>query len=110
MEYAQDVDVPIGLDEVRDTVGAVQQDAHVLLGMKETVAHLRILREDLSALIDPFHRFRGSIGIISGDVLEDVLEPAKCFACPGYFGQDRMRRPISSFEMVRRASESARPR
>ena len=29
---------------------------------------------------------------------------------PGYLGHDRMRRPISSFEMVRLASESARPR
>jgi len=50
------------------------------------------------------------IWIVGGDVLEDILEPAKCFVCPGYLRHDRMRRPISSFEMVRRASESARPR
>ena len=48
--------------------------------------------------------------IVDGDVLEDVFEPTLGFFGPRYCCHARMRRPISSFEMVRFASESASPR
>ena len=69
-----------------------------------------VLREDLGALKYALDGLSSSFGIVRSDVLEDILEPAASFVSPGYLRHDRMRRPISSFEMVRRASESARPR
>jgi len=74
------------------------------------MAQLGILCQGLCPLEYALNRSTCRIGIVGGDVLEDVLEPAECFVCPGYLRHDRMRRAISSFEMVRRASESARPR
>ena len=74
------------------------------------MAKLGILCDGLSPLEYALNRPACRIRIVGRDVLEDVLEPAKRFACPDYLRHDRMRRPISSFEMVRRASESARPR
>ena len=74
------------------------------------MAQLGILRQGLSPLEYALNRSTCRIGIFGSNVLEYVFEPAKCFVCPGYLCHDRMRRPISSFEMVRRASESARPR
>lgn len=43
------------------------------------------------------------------NVRDDVLEPLSSFVGPRYC-HERMRRAISSFEMVRFASESASPR
>src|SRR6266850_2497046 len=78
--------------------------------MEIPVAHLRILSENLGALVNPLNGSRGCAWVVRGDVLEDVFEPSESLLSPGYLGHDRMRRPISSFEMVRFASESARPR
>jgi hypothetical protein len=40
----------------------------------------------------------------------NLEEPALRFCCPDYLRQDSIRRPISSFETVLPASESAMPR
>src|SRR5258706_5422468 len=69
-----------------------------------------MLSEDLGALVNPLNCTSGCAWIVRGDVLEDVFEPPESLVSPRYLGHDRMRRPISSFEMVRFASESARPR
>ncbi len=53
---------------------------------------------------------RRGLWIVRSDVLEDVLKPALGLERPGYFCHERMRRPMSSFDIVRLASESARPR
>ena len=50
------------------------------------------------------------VGIIRGDVLEDVFEPAWSLVGPRYCCHERMRCATSLFEMVRFASESASPR
>jgi hypothetical protein len=52
----------------------------------------------------------GGVGIIVGNVFEDVLEPALSFFGPRYRCHERMRCAICSFEMMRLASESASPR
>lgn len=66
--------------------------------------------ENLRALVDCFNRASSRFGIIESDILEDVFEPTLSFFGPRYCCHARMRRPISSFEMVRFASESASPR
>ena len=53
---------------------------------------------------------RGGLGIIRGNVFKDVGKPALGLVGPAYFCHDRMRRPISSFETARFASESVSPR
>ena len=110
MEDAEDVNVAIVFDEVGDTIVPVQEDAHVARGSGVEMTNLWEGGEDLRSLIDSLDRARRSVGVIGGDVLEDVLEPTLSFLGPGYFCHERMRRPISSLEMVRFASESASPR
>jgi hypothetical protein len=53
---------------------------------------------------------RRSLTILGGDVFKYVAKPALSLFRPAYFCHEGMRRPISSFEMVRLASESAIPR
>lgn len=74
------------------------------------MAHLRVLSQHLGALIIPLNGSLGCDRVVRRVVLEDVFDPPLSLIRPGYFGHDRMRRAISSFEMVRLASESARPR
>jgi len=64
----------------------------------------------LRPLVDALDRSCGGVGIIRGDVLEDVFEPALSLCGPRYCCHARMRRAMSSFEMVLFASESASPR
>ena len=110
MKHAKDVHISLFLDQVGDAELIVMEDADVARGLEEAVPQIRILGKNLSAFEYPLDGSARRIGIVSRDVLEDVLEPAECFVRPGYLRHDRIRRPISSFEMVRRASESARPR
>ena len=71
--------------------------------LREGCEHLRSLPNPLNCLS------RGP-RVICGDVLEDVPEPALSFLSPRYLCHERMRRPISSFETLRFAFESASPR
>ena len=110
MKDAKDVHISVLVDQVGDTELIMVQDADVALGMEEPVPQFGILGKNLSAFEYVLDGSARRIGIVSRDVLENVLEPAERFVRPGYLRHDRIRRPISSFEMVRRASESARPR
>ena len=110
VEDADDVDVSIVLHEVRDSVMPIQQDSDMARRCEVPVSDLRESRKDLRPFVDSLNRSARSGGIIRRDVLEDVLEPAPGFFGPRYFCHERMRRAISSFEMVRFASESASPR
>lgn len=74
------------------------------------MAHLRKFPQQLGSIIDALNRPCRRLRIIGSDVLVNVFQPALCLECPGYCCHERMRRPISSFEMERFASESARPR
>jgi len=110
VKHSKNVHASISLDQIGDAVMPVQENAHILARVQIAMTQFGILRQCLCPLEYALDRAIRRIGIIRGDVLEDVLEPAECFACPGYLRHDRMRRSISWFEMVRRASESARPR
>ena len=74
------------------------------------MAHLRKRNEVLRPLVDALDREGRGVRVIRGDVLENVFEPALGFRGPRYLCHERMRRAISSFEITRFASESARPR
>lgn len=82
----------------------------MLRGGLIAVANLRERREYLCPFINPLNRPKRGFWIICGNVLEDILEPASSFVGPCYRCHERIRRPISWFEMVRFASESARLR
>ena len=106
----KDVYVAIVLDEVSDSVMSVVEDADAARGNGVSVAYLGKCGKILRPLIDTLYGAGCSVRIIRGDILEDVLEPAPGLLSPGYFRHERMRRAISSFEIVRFASESASPR
>jgi len=85
---------------------------HATLSRRDLVAlaYLRELSENLRMFVNTLNRPDSYLRIIRGDVLEDVLDPLSSFIGPRYCCQERMRRTISSFEIVRFASESASPR
>lgn len=72
--------------------------------------HLGELPQQLSAIIDALDGPRRRLRIIGSNVLVNVLQPPLGLERPGYCCHERMRRPISSFEIARFASASARPR
>lgn len=72
--------------------------------------HLGELPQQLSAIIDALDGLRRRLRIIGSNVLVNVLQPLLSFKRPGYCCHDRMRRLISSLEIERFASASARPR
>lgn len=110
MEDTKNIDVSVVLHEVGDSVMPVEQDANVPRRDLIAVPDLGECGEYLCPFLNTLNRPSRSLRIIRGDVLEDILEPASSFIGPRYCRHERIRRPISSFEMVRFASESARPR
>lgn len=110
MEDAEDINVPIVLDQVGDPVMPIEEDSHMARRGRITMAHLGKGNEILRPLVDASDSASRGLRIIGGDVLEDVLEPALGFRRPRYLCHERMRRAMSSFEITRFASESASPR
>ena len=110
VEDAKNIDVSVALQEVGDSVMSVEQYANVSRRDLVAVADLRKLGENLRTIVNTLNRLSCSLRIIRGDVLEDLFEPLSSFVGPRYDCHERMRRPISSFEIVRFASESAIPR
>lgn len=110
MEDSKDVDFAIILDEVSNAVVAVEQYADITRRGGVTSAELRKPLEILGTLIDTLDGTCSRLRIVGGNVLIDIVKPALSLFGPAYFCHDRMRRPISSFEIVRLASESASPR
>ena len=106
----EDVDVPVVLDEIGDSVVPVEEDAHVARRCGVAIVDLREGRENLRPLIDSLSRAARGVGGFCGKVLENVFEPAFCLLGPDYFCHERMRGSISSLEIARFASESASPR
>src|SRR4051812_11488137 len=88
----------------------VEQDAYVPRRRGIAIAELRKSKEFLRPLIDCFHCASCGLRVILRNVLEYVFEPLFSLDGPSYFCHERIRRPMSSFEMTRPASESARPR
>ena len=74
------------------------------------VTDLRELSKDLSPPVKGLNDAESGGWFIAGNVVVDAAQPLLGLGGPDYFRQDSIRRPISSCEMVRPASESARPR
>lgn len=110
MEYTKNVGVIVVLDEVRDTVVSIQQYSDSAGGGLIPVSDFGVIYQHLRAFVYPGHDVPSGLGVILGNVLEYIFEPSLRLDRPVYFGHDRIRRPISSFEIVRPASESASPR
>jgi hypothetical protein len=110
VKHAQNIDVSIVLDQIGDTLVTEKKDSHMATRSPIAVAHLRKLSQHLGSLVYAVDGFASRAWILGGNVLEDVLEPTLSFYGPAYLGHERMRRAISSFDMVRPASESASPR
>ena len=110
VEDTKNIDASVVLHEVGDSVMPVEQYANVSWRDLVAVADLRKLGENLCTFVNTLNRLNCSLRIIRGDVLEDVFEPLLSFVSLRYDCHERMRRPISSFEIVRFASESAIPR
>ena len=110
MKDTQNINVSVVLHELCDAVMFIKQDTDVSRGRHVTVANFGKAGENLRALIDSLNGTSGSRKIIGGDELEDVLDPALSLLGPRYCCHARMRCAISSFEIVRFASESASPR
>ena len=66
--------------------------------------------ENLRSFVHFLNGTSSGAWIIGSNVLEDIFEPALSFLGPRYCCYVRMRCAISSFEMIRFASESASPR
>ncbi len=110
MKDAEDVDVPVVFDEIGNPVVSVEEDAHMARRCGVAIADFREGSENLRPLIDSLSRAACGARVFCGDVFENVFEPALGLLSPDYFCHERMRRPISSLEIVRFASESASPR
>ncbi len=110
MKDTEDVDVAVILHEVCDPVMPVEQNPDVARRGSIALPDFWKSGDDLR----PFVYFLNCAGcrgrVIGGDVFEDVFNPSPGFVGPGYRCHERMRCAISSFEMVRFASESASPR
>lgn len=110
VEDAKNINVPVVLEQVCDSIVLVKQDAHVPRRCGISIAELRELNEILRSRIDCVNRASCGLRIILSDVLEYVFEPLLSLGRPRYLCHERIRRPISSFEIMRPASESASPR
>ena len=110
MKDAEDIDVTVLSDDVGNSVVLVKQNPDITLGPGISLADLWKPCEVLCPVVYPLDSASGCGRIIRSDVLVDVFYPPLRFFGPSYFCHERMRRPISSFEIVRFASESDSPR
>ncbi len=110
MKDPDDVDVSIGFDEVSNSKMSIEQNTDVSRRSEISMPNLWKSGENLRPLVNSLNGACGSLRVVAGDVLEDILKPALGFLGPLYFCHERMRCPICSLEIVRFASESASPR
>jgi len=110
VKYTENLDVVLLRDQVRDAIVAVEQYANVALRGLVAITDLREFSKQLCALVDALDSFCSGARIVGCNIVVNVLQPALGFKSPRYCCHVRMRRCISSFEMVRLASASARPR
>jgi len=109
MKDTEDVDVAVILHEVCDPVMPVEQNSDVSRRGSIALSDFWKSGEDLRPFVYFLNCAGGGGRIVGGDVPEDVFNPSPGFVGPRYCCHERMRCAISSFEMVRFASESASP-
>src|SRR5688572_20332368 len=111
VEHTQDTDLVGRLPDVHDSVVTPKQDSHLPTGRSRVrMPDVGELDENLRALVQRLHDFERGGRLVRGDVVVDTEKPPLSLGGPDYLRQDSIRRPISSWEMVRPASESASPR
>lgn len=110
MKNTEHIDVSVVLHEIGDSIMSIEQNSDISRRGNVTLPDFWKGREHLCPLVDSLTRPSRGSRIVRGDVLKNIGEPALSLFSPGYFCHDRMRCAISSFEIVRFASESASPR
>jgi hypothetical protein len=109
MEDADDVHGTVRLRQVCDPVVSVKQNSNVAIGILIALPDLWKALQNLCSLKDSLDRLCCRRRTVSGNVFEDIFEPALSLERPDYLRQERMRRAISLLGMTRPASESASP-
>jgi len=111
MEYTDDMYIVIRPNEIHDPVVTPEENAEITTrGTAVGVPNEWEALQDLGTLVDGLDDVERVDWAVERDVVVDLEEPTLRFCCPDYLRQDSIRRPISSFEMVLPASESAMPR
>jgi hypothetical protein len=72
MENAENMNVHVVLDEINDTVVAIQQDSNVTLRQSISAAPLGMVYERLSKLINPLNRLGCSTWVVGRNIFVDV--------------------------------------
>lgn len=110
MEDTENMNFLFVREQVDDAIVPPKQDPRLPPGLGSVrVAEPKKVRQQLRLGIDGLDNLEGSARLVAGNVVVDLAEPLLRFLRPDYFRQDSIRWPISSCEIVRPASESARP-
>ena len=88
MKDTEDVDVSIISHEIGDSVVPVKQNPDISRRCEISVTNLGMGLENLGAFKDPLSRLRRCHGIVRGNEVIDVDEPALSLVRPCYFGHD----------------------
>jgi hypothetical protein len=108
---AEDIDVPIRAALVDDPVTTVQQDSdtRILLRLVQ-MPDVREGEREVGLLVDAVHHLVRCGRTVAADVLVDLAQPPARLWRPDQARHESIVRFISSSEMTRPASASARPR
>ena len=98
------------LHQVGDAIMAKEEYAYISVRGGVALANPRELLKNLRTVINALHGLDRGVRIVQSNIAVDVPELTLSFGSPDYLAHVRMRCAISAFEIVRFASESARPR
>jgi hypothetical protein len=111
MKNTEDFDVAAGLYEIGYAVMLVEENAYLARPFGfVSVAKPRMITEQLCLFVDEGDGSLSSFRIVGCGVVVNILKSDFGLTSPVYFCQVFIRRFVSSLEIVRRSSESLRPR
>ena len=112
VEHAEDLDIPgVLANEIADPIGVVEQNTNLTAcNVPIALSESGMLAEGLDGCVKLANHPSGSVRIVRCDVIENIAKPEFGFGRPDYLRHSRIRWAMSSSEMTRPASESARPR
>ena len=111
MKHAEDIYVAVGSYEIGYAVMFVEENANFTIRFEVVcIPKSRMIAEQLCLFVDVCNSSLRSFGIFCCDIAVNILKPEFRLASPVYFRHTFIRRFISSLEIVRRSSESLRPR
>lgn len=76
MKDSQDIDIATSFSQVRNSVVAIQEDPNISIGRRVAMANFRMLQQHLGPFINSSDDPCCSLGIVFGDLVKDVFEPA----------------------------------